>query len=83
MTVDDKDPLGLQKQKRNLIQEKNNVYKSYRNSKNNNNIHYLRRLKLLQEGLHNAIVVSKLNYYFRIIYKLTHIQKKQKLIGHY
>ena len=37
--------------------------KSYRNSKNNDNIHYLRRLKVVQEDLHNAIEVSKLNYY--------------------
>ena len=55
--------------------EKNNVYKSYQNSKNNNNIHYLRRLKVPQEDLHNAIEVSKLNYYSRITYKLTHRQK--------
>ena len=40
---------------KNLIPEKNNVYKSYQNSRNNNNIQYLRRLKLLQEDLHNAI----------------------------
>ena len=49
-----------------LIQEKNNVYKSYRNSKNNNNIQYLRTLKLLQEDLHNEIEVSKSNYYSRM-----------------
>ena len=70
-------PLGLQK-KKNLIQEKNNVYKSFRNSKNNNNMQYLRKLKLLQEDLHNEIEVSKSNYYSRISYKLTHIQKNTK-----
>ena len=73
-----KTPLGLQK-KKNPIQERNNVYKSYRNSKNNNNIHYLRRYKVLQEDLHNAIEDSKLNYYFRITYKLTQIQKSTKV----
>ena len=41
--------------------EKNIVYKSYRNSKINNNTCYLKRLKVLQEDLHNT--VSKLNYY--------------------
>ena len=38
----------------------------------------LKRLKLLQEDLHNEIEASELNYYFRIIYKLTHIQKNTK-----
>ena len=44
-------------------------------------MHYLRRLKVLQEDLHNAIIskVSKLNYYYRITYKLTHIQKNTKV----
>ena len=63
---------------KNHIQEKSNVYKSYRNSKNSDNIYYLRRLKILQENLHNAIEVSKLNYYSRITYKLTHIQENTK-----
>ena len=63
LTVDDKDPPWFTKKIKNLIQEKNNVYKSYRNSKNNNNLYYLRRLKVLQEDLHNAIEVSKQNYY--------------------
>ena len=39
---------------------------------------YLRRLKLLQEDPHNEIEVSKSNYYSRITYKLTHIQKNTK-----
>ena len=74
-------PFGLQKY---LIQEKNNVYKSYRNSKNNNKTQYLRKVKLLQEDLHNEIEVSKPNYYSRITYKLTQIQKNIKAyIGHY
>ena len=79
LTVDDKDPPWFTKKIKNLIQEKNNVYKSYQNSKNNNNIHYLRRLKVLQVELHNAIEVSKLNYYSRITYKLTQIQKITKV----
>ena len=39
---------------------------------------HLRRLKLLQEDLYNEIEVSKLNYYSRIRYKLTHIHKNTK-----
>ena len=39
---------------------------------------YLKRLKLLQEDLHNEIEVSESNYYSRITYKLTHIQKNTK-----
>ena len=39
---------------------------------------YLRRLKVVQEDLRNAIEVSKLNYYCRITHKLTHKQKKYK-----
>ena len=73
-----KTPLVYKKFKKKIIQEKNNVDKSYRNSKNNNNTYYLRRLKVLQEDLHNAIEVFKLNYYSRIAYKLTHIPKKNK-----
>ena len=76
-TVDDKDSPWFRK--KNLIQEKNNSYKSYLNSKSNNKIQYLRRLKLLQEDVHNEIEVSKSNYYSRITYKLTHIQKNTKV----
>ena len=68
-------------QKKNLMQEKNNIYKSYRNSKNNNNIQYLRILK--QVDLPNATELSKLDYYSRITYKLIHISKIKKFIGHY
>ena len=79
LTVDDKDPSWFTKKIKNLIQEKNNVYKSYRNSESSNNIHYLRRLKVLQEDLHNAIEVSKLNCYFRITNKVNHVQKNTKV----
>ena len=37
---------------------------------------YLRRLKLLQEDLHNEIKVFKLNYYFRITYKCNSYTEK-------
>ena len=73
-----KTPIGLQEKIKNLIQEKNNVQKNYQNSKINNNIQYLRRFKLLQKDLHNAIEVSKLNYHSRITCELTHIQKNTK-----
>ena len=80
LTIDDnKDSLWFTKKIKKIIQEKSNVYKSYRNSKNNNNTHYLRKLKVLQEDLHNAIKASKLNYYSLIRYKLTHIQKNAKV----
>ena len=79
LTFDDKDPPWFTKKIKNLIQDKNNVYKSYQNSKNNSSIHYLRRLKVLQEDLHNATEVSKPNYYSRVTYKLTHIQKNTKV----
>ena len=78
VTVDDNDPSWFTK-KKNLTQEKNNVYTSYRNSKNNNNIQYLRRLKLLQEDLRIEIEVLKSNYYSLITYKLTHIQKNSQV----
>ena len=71
-------PPWFTKKVKNFIQEKNNVYKRYQNSKNNNNMQYLKRLKLLQEDLHNEIEVSESNYYSRITYKLTHIQKNTK-----
>ena len=68
LTVDGKDSPWFAQKIKSLIQEKNNIYKSYRNSKNNNNIHYLKRLKAVQEDLHNANEVSKLNFYARITY---------------
>ena len=66
LTVDDKDPRWFTKKIKNLIQEKINVYKSYQGSKNNNKLHYLRKMKLLQEDLHNAVEFSKLNHYSRL-----------------
>ena len=78
VTVDDKEPPWFTKKMRNLIQEKNNVYISYRNGKRNNSTQYLRRLKLLQEDLHSENEVTKSNCYFQITYKLTHIQKNTK-----
>ena len=66
------------KKRKNIIQEKNNVYKSYRHRKTKNDTHYLNRLQVLQENLYNATEVSKLNYYSQITYKLTHIQINTK-----
>ena len=37
-------------------------------------------MNVVQEDLHNAIEVSKQNYYSQITYKLIHIQKIQKAI---
>ena len=78
-----KTPLVYQKNKKYHPREKKMFIKAIETVKKNNNTHYLRRLKVLQEDLHNAIEVSKLNYYSQITYKLTHIQKMQKFIGHY
>ena len=46
--------------------------------KTTTNIHYLTRLKVLHEDLHNATEVPELNYYCQITYKLTHRPKKYK-----
>ena len=83
LIVHDKDPFSLPKKMKNSIQVYKAMFiKSYRNSKNNNNMQYLRRLKLPQEELHNKIEVSKLNYYSRITYILIHIAEKYKsLLG--
>ena len=54
-------PFGLQKKQKISSKRKNSVHKSYRNSKKNNNMQYLRKLKFLQEDLHNEIEVSKSN----------------------
>ena len=82
VTADDKDPPWFTKKRlKNLIPEKNNVYKCYRNSKSNSKIQYFRKLKLLQEDLRDDIEVSKSNYYSRITYKLTDIQKNKKAYG--
>ena len=82
LTNDDKDSPWSTKKIKNIIQEKKMFIKAIETVKKNNNIHYLRRLKVLQEDLHNAIEVSKLNYYSQITHKLTHIQKVRKFIGH-
>ena len=74
LTIDDKDPPCLTKKLKKLIQEKNNW-----NSKNNKNIQFLRKVKFLQEDLHKEIEVSKLNYYSRITYNLTHTHTKSKV----
>ena len=66
LTVDDKDPRWFTKKVKNLIQEKINVCKSYQGSKNNKKRHSLRKMKVLQEDLHDAVEVSKLSYYSRI-----------------
>ena len=68
------------KKKKNEISSKRKTMfiKAIGNSKNNNNIQYLRSLKLLQEDQHNKIELSKSNYYSQITYKLTHIQKNTK-----
>ena len=42
LTVNDKEPPWFTKKIKKFIQENNNVHKSYRNSKINNNIQYLR-----------------------------------------
>ena len=75
---DDKDPSWFTKNIKSLIREKNNVYKSHRNSENNNNIRFLRKLKFLQERLHNEIEVFKLNYHSRITNKLNHTHKSSE-----
>ena len=61
----------------NLVQEKNNLFESYRNSKNNNKVS--EEVEISQKThLFNEIEVSKLNYYFRITKNLKYIQESSK-----
>ena len=57
--VDDDDDLRyFTKKYKNYIQEKINVYKSYRKNKKNSNMQYLRRLKLVKEDHVTKLLTS-------------------------
>ena len=64
ITCDDKDPPWFNKNIKQLIQEKNNAYKSYISSDKNSQI--FERVKSLQKQLKCSTEGSKKNYYLRI-----------------
>ena len=68
ITCDDKDPPWFNKNIKQLIQEKNNTYKSYILSDKNPQI--FERVKSLQNQLKCSIEGSKKNYYLRTSKKL-------------
>ena len=68
ITCDDKDPPWFNKNIKQLIQEKNNTYKSYILSDKNPQI--FERVKSLQNQLKCSIEGSKKNYYLHIIQKI-------------
>ena len=68
ITCDNKDPPWFNKNIKQLIQEKNNTYKSYILSDKNPQI--FERVKSLQNQLKCSIEGSKKNYYLRISKKL-------------
>ena len=68
ITCDDKDPPWFNKNIKQLIQEKNNTYKSYILSDKNRQV--FERVKSLQNQLKCSIEGSKKNYCLRISKKL-------------
>ena len=68
ITCDDKDPPWFNKNIKQLIQEKNNTYKSYILSHKNHQIFY--GVKSLQNRLKCSIASNKEKYYLRISKKL-------------
>ena len=69
ITCDDKDPPWINKNIKELIHDKNQAYKSYRQNKNN--IFFVHQFELLQSKLNSLIEKSKPNYYTRLSKKLS------------
>ena len=69
ITCDDRDPPWINKDIKELIHEKNQAYKSYRQNKNN--IFSVHQFELLQSKLNSLIEKSKSNYYARLSKKLS------------
>ena len=63
-TCDDRDPPWINKDIKELIHDKNQAYKSYRQNKNN--IFFVHQFELLQSKLNSLIEKSKSNYYARL-----------------
>ena len=68
VTCDDRDPPWINKNIKQLIQEKNNTYRSY--ILNDKNPHILHKVKYLQEYLKNLIEHSQEKYYISILKEL-------------
>ena len=66
ITCDDRDPPSINKKIKELIHDKDQAYKSYRQNKNN--IFFVHQFELLQSKLNSLIEKSKSNYY-------THLSK--------
>ena len=79
MTIDDKTPLGLKKNK--ISSKRRTVFKK--------TIKLVKTITIYNSWRDwnffkkNEIEVSKLNYYSRVTYKLKHIQKNSKVYGYY
>ena len=69
ITWNDRDPPWINKDIKELIHEKNQVYKSYRQNKNN--IFSVHLFELLQSKLNSLIEKSKSNYYACLSKKLS------------
>ena len=69
ITCDDRNPLSINKNIKELIHDKNQAYKSYRQNKNN--IFFVHQFELLQSKLNSLIVKTKSNYYARLFKKLS------------
>ena len=68
ITCDDRDPPWINKDIKELIHDKNQAYKSYRQNKSN--IFSAHQFELLQSKLNSLIEKSKSNYYARLSKKL-------------
>ena len=68
ITCDDRNPLSINKNIKELIHDKNQAYKSYRQNKNN--IFFVYQFELLQSKLNSLIVKPKSSYYARLSKKL-------------
>ena len=73
---DDKDHPWFNSRIKSLIENKNNIRKSYQRFKSN--IQLLSKLNLLQEQLYFLINKSKQNYYSRAASKLTNVRRNSK-----
>ena len=78
IVADEKDPPWFTKNIKQSHSREKQCAKSYRNSKKNNNMQFIRKLKFLQEDLNDEIEISKLNCHSWVTYKLNHIQENSK-----
>ena len=72
----DKDPPWFNSRIKSLLQDKNEIFKTYR--KNRTNLQLLNKLNFLQERLNGLITISKNNYYERMTNKLNNLHRNSK-----